>query len=94
MNILILNGSPKGENSITYQHVEYLKRKFPEHLYKTINVGSKIRSIEKDFSESKADLEWSELIIFCSASITTLIMLMFFSLYGMPIRPIICSPAS
>ena len=65
MNILILNGSPKGENSITYQHVEYLKRKFPEHLYKTINVGSRIRSIEKDFSESKADLEWSELIIFC-----------------------------
>ncbi len=65
MNILILNGSPKGENSITYQHVEYIKRKFPEHIYKTINVGSRIRSIEKDFSESKADLEWSELIIFC-----------------------------
>lgn len=57
MNILILNGSPKGENSITYQHVEYLKHKYPEHLYKTINVGSRIRSIEKDFSESKADLK-------------------------------------
>lgn len=65
MNILILNGSPKGENSITYQHMEFLKKKYPMHTYKTIHVGSKIRSIEKNFTQSKEDLQWAKLIIFC-----------------------------
>lgn len=65
MNILVLNGSPKDKNSITYQHMEFLKRKFPQHVYKTIHVGSKIRSIEKDFVSSRLELEWAEIIIFC-----------------------------
>ena len=31
MRILVLNGSPKGKNSITLQTVEYLKLKFSGH---------------------------------------------------------------
>ena len=30
MKILVLNGSPKGSNSITLQTVLYLEKKFPE----------------------------------------------------------------
>ena len=31
MKIVVLNGSPKGEMSVTMQYVEYLERRFPEH---------------------------------------------------------------
>ena len=31
MNILILNGSPSGENSITLQTMLYIQKHFPEH---------------------------------------------------------------
>ena len=65
MNILILNGSPKGENSITYQHMEFLKKKYSSHEYKTIHVGAKIRSIENNFSQAEEELKWAQLIIFC-----------------------------
>lgn len=50
MNILVLNGSPKGQNSITLKTVEYLMIKFPEHEWETLNVGQRIRQYEKDFS--------------------------------------------
>ena len=42
MEILVINGSPKGENSITLQTVEYLKLKFPEHDWQTLHVGQLI----------------------------------------------------
>jgi hypothetical protein len=31
MNILVINGSPKGSNSITLHTCLYLEKKFPEH---------------------------------------------------------------
>ncbi len=65
MKILILNGSPQGDNSITLQHMEYIKKKFVRFEYETINVGARIKSIEKDFSDSKASLENADLIVFC-----------------------------
>ena len=30
MKIVVLNGSPKGDISVTMQYVAYLKKKFPE----------------------------------------------------------------
>ena len=36
MNILVLNGSPKGKYSITLQTVLYLQAKFPEHTFEFI----------------------------------------------------------
>ena len=65
MKILVINGSPAGDSSITLQTVEYLKIFFPEHEYKTINAGQRIKAIERDFAESKAALEAADLIIFC-----------------------------
>ena len=50
MNILILNGSPKGEYSITLQTLKYLEKKFPEDTFEVHHVGQKIKALEKDFS--------------------------------------------
>ena len=73
MRILVLNGSPKGENSITFQTVEYLKVLFPDHSYTTLHVGRKIRSIEKDFSKSLVAFQEAELIVFCYPVYTFLV---------------------
>lgn len=64
MRILVLNGSPKGKNSITLQTVEYLKLKFPEHEWETLHVGQKIRALEKDFSPAAEALSRAELLLF------------------------------
>ena len=65
MNILILNGSPSGNASVTLQTMEYLKVLNPEQEYMVLNVGQQIRSFEKDFSEAREALERAELIVFC-----------------------------
>ena len=64
MNILVLNGSPKGKNSITLQTIEYLKLKFPGHDWETLHVGQLIALYEKDFTKAKEALERAELILF------------------------------
>ena len=33
MNILVINGSPKGKYSITLQTVNYLEKLHPEHTF-------------------------------------------------------------
>ncbi len=48
MKIVILNGSPKGEYSITLQYVSFLQKQFPMHEYQTIHVAQKIKSLEKN----------------------------------------------
>ena len=64
MNILVLNGSPKGKNSITLQTVEYLKILCPQHGWETLHVGQKIRALEKDFAPAAEALARAELILF------------------------------
>ncbi len=64
MNILVINGSPKGEYSITLQTSKYLEIMFPSHNFNYLNVGRKIRTFEKDFSEAASILNEAELIIF------------------------------
>ena len=65
MNVLILNGSPSGNASVTLQTMEYLKVLNPEHEYMVLNVGQQIRRFEKDFTEAREALERAELIVFC-----------------------------
>ena len=50
MKILVLNGSPAGQNSITLQTVNYIAKFFPEHRFDVLHVGQRIKSMEKDFS--------------------------------------------
>ena len=48
MNILILNGSPKGDISVTMQYMHYLKKIYPNHEYEIINIAYYIKKIEKN----------------------------------------------
>ena len=64
MNFAIINGSPKGNFSITLQSVLYLQKKFPEHQYNILNVGQSIKALEKDFSKAKEIIEKSDVILF------------------------------
>lgn len=64
MNILVLNGSPKGDNSITLQTMIYLKNHFRNHRYIHLNVGARINSYVNDWSQAASVLEKADLIIF------------------------------
>ena len=54
MKIIVLNGSPKGENSVTMQYVRFIQKKFPQHELKILNIaqrGKQIESREEVFQE-------------------------------------------
>ncbi|MGI6563388.1 MAG: NAD(P)H-dependent oxidoreductase [Clostridia bacterium] len=64
MKVLVLNGSPKGEYSITFQTVLYLEKKFSEHYFRFLHVGRRIKSLEKDFSEAAEAIKEADLLLF------------------------------
>ena len=73
MNILIINGSPKGENSITLHTCLFLEKKFPGHRFSYLQAGQKLRTLEKDFLPALEALKAAELIIFCYPVYTFLV---------------------
>ena len=64
MNILVLNGSPKGKYSITLQTVLYLEKLHPDHTFENLNVGQTIKSLEKDFSSAIDAVQKADLLLF------------------------------
>lgn len=64
MKILVLNGSPKGDYSVTLQTVLYLKEMFKEHKFTCLNVSQQIRKYEKNFLEIINAISDSDIIIF------------------------------
>lgn len=64
MNILVLNGSPKGDYSITLQTILYLQKKFINDKFEIINVGQKIKKYEKDFSDIIAAIKKADVLLF------------------------------
>jgi len=48
MQIVVLNGSPKGDESVTMQYILYIQKKFPQHTLKIINISQQIKKIEKN----------------------------------------------
>jgi multimeric flavodoxin WrbA len=48
MNIAVLNGSPKGEQSVTLQYARYAAKKFPGHSFRFFPIAQNIRKLEKD----------------------------------------------
>ncbi|MBR0535733.1 MAG: NAD(P)H-dependent oxidoreductase [Clostridia bacterium] len=64
MNILVVNGSPKGEYSITLQTIKYLEKHFPENNFQVLHAGQKIKALERDFSSAGEALLNADLIIF------------------------------
>lgn len=65
MNILVLNGSPKGNASATLHTALYLEALHPEHHFEYLPVGVRIKGYEKDFSPARAALERADLLLFC-----------------------------
>ncbi len=64
MNILVINGSPKGQNSITLQTTNYLKILHPEHEFSVLDAGQKIKALEKDFSKAIEEVKKADLLVF------------------------------
>ena len=64
MKILVINGSPKGENSITLQTIKYLSLRHPGHEVKTLHAGQKIKALQKDFAPALELLSWADLLLF------------------------------
>ncbi|MCM1027515.1 MAG: NAD(P)H-dependent oxidoreductase [Roseburia sp.] len=65
MKVCVLSGSPKGPNSITYQTVLFLEKRFPDCSFTTLHVGQRIRMYEKDMTEALNAIGEAELLLFC-----------------------------
>ncbi|MBR2718204.1 MAG: NAD(P)H-dependent oxidoreductase [Clostridia bacterium] len=64
MNILVLNGSPKGQHSITLQTVNYLQKHYPQHSFEVVHVGQRIKALEKDFTPVAQAAQKADLLLF------------------------------
>ena len=64
MHILVLNGSPKGNYSITLQTIHYLEKIHPEHTFEILNVGQKVKALSQDFSPAANAIEKADLLLF------------------------------
>ena len=73
MTVLVLNGSPKGENSITLQTARYLESHCSKLRFEYLHVGQRIRAMEKDFSACAEALKRADLILFCYPVYTFLV---------------------
>lgn len=56
MKIAVLNGSPKGDQSVTMQSVRYLAKLHPQHDWRILNVAHRISVLERD------EAQWAEVI--------------------------------
>ena len=69
MHILVLNGSPRGEKSVTLQYVVYLQNKFPEHTFHIVHVAQRIKRLERDvaaFDAILAGVEGADLVLWAT----------------------------
>ena len=64
MNILIINGSPKGKYSVTLQTLLFLEKKYPQYTFSTLDAGATIKALEKDFTKAREALLAADAIIF------------------------------
>ena len=64
MHILVINGSPKGANSITLQTVNYLQILYPAHTFEVLHAGARIKALEKDFTPAVQAIEKADLLLF------------------------------
>lgn len=64
MNILVVNGSPKGKYSVTLQTINYLMKLYGDNDFEILHAGQRIKALERDFTPAKQALEKADLIIF------------------------------
>ncbi len=76
MNIIVLNGSPKGNESATMQYINYIQKKNPQHKLKILNIAQQIKKIVKDavkFQEIIDEIKNSDGVIWASPLFVMLI---------------------
>lgn len=64
MNILVLNGSPKGKFSTTVQTSFYLQKRYPKHDFEFLNIGQQIKLLTRDFSKAQDAFAKADLVLF------------------------------
>ena len=64
MKICVINGSPKGNYSITIHTMLYLEKLYPEHTFEYLNIGQQIKYFEKDLFKAIKVMQESDLILF------------------------------
>ena len=64
MDILVINGSPKGKNSVTLQTVHYLQILHPQHNIRILHAGQSIKALEKDFSPALEAIRRAQVLLF------------------------------
>lgn len=64
MKICVINGSPRGESSVTLQTVLYLEKRFSQHSFDFLNAGTGIQSFERDMSGAVEAIRSAELLLF------------------------------
>ena len=65
MKILVINGSPSGSDSITLQTVKYIRLFHPEHEWSVLDVGKRIKSVEKDPGTALEAVLDADMLLFC-----------------------------
>lgn len=66
MKIAVLNGSPKGEQSVTMQYVALLRKQFPEHEFNIYSVAQRSQQLEQDqtaFAEVLAGVRTADAVL-------------------------------
>jgi multimeric flavodoxin WrbA len=69
MKICVLNGSPKGKDSITMQYIRFLELACPTHTFVIEDVGQRIAAIEadeKEFSRVIASIGSADAVLFAT----------------------------
>lgn len=64
MRIAVINGSPKGKNSISLQSVLYLQKKFPSQEFSIIHAGALVKSLEKNPDPLLEEINRADLLLF------------------------------
>lgn len=66
MEILVLNGSPKGKDSVTMQYIKFIQKMRKECGFKIVDISKNIKNIEKNENEFNSlidDIENADLIL-------------------------------
>ena len=64
MKICVLNGSPRGKYSTTLHTALYLQKRYPAHIFGIVQVGTGIRTLEKDMTKALRMINDADLILF------------------------------
>ena len=64
MKICVINGSPKGKLSVTFQTALFLREHFQDCEWAVIHAGQRIRMYEKDLSKALQTVQKADLLLF------------------------------